>query len=123
VPRNRAIAQEPPNDDDQESPTMKYEARWNNTVIAASDRTVEVEGNQYFPEADVNTEFLRSSEHHTFCHWKGEASYYTVEVNGETNPNAAWYYPQPYDAAAQIRGHIAFWKGVTVAPASTEQAA
>lgn len=89
-------------------------AIWNNTVIAESNETVEVEGNQYFPAAAVKMEFLQESDRHTTCPWKGEASYYHVSVNGETNKNAAWYYAQPSDAAKAITGHIAFYKGVEV---------
>ena len=91
-------------------------ASWNGMVIAeAPDDAVEiVEGNVYFPPGAVRSEFLRASETHTICGWKGTASYYTVEVNGQRNPDAAWYYPEPKDAAKQIAGHVAFWKGVTV---------
>lgn len=89
-------------------------AIWKDTVIAESPDTIEVEGNQYFPERDVKKEFLKTSKHHTTCPWKGEAFYYHVTVNGEENNNAAWYYPQPTDAAKNIKNYIAFWKGVTV---------
>lgn len=89
-------------------------ATWQNTVIAQSDHCEVVEGNQYFPPQSVHREFLQPSEHTTVCPWKGAASYYHVEVNGQRNPNAAWYYPQPKDAAKQIKDHIAFWKGVQV---------
>jgi uncharacterized protein (DUF427 family) len=89
-------------------------ASWNGTVIAESDKTVEVEGNQYFPASSVKQDYLRPSNTHTTCPWKGLASYYSLEVNGKTNPDAAWYYPDPKDAAKEIKGHIAFWKGVTV---------
>lgn len=89
-------------------------ASWNGTIIAESDKTVEVEGNQYFPANAVKQDYLRPSNTHTSCPWKGMASYYTLEVNGKTNPDAAWYYPDPKDAAKEIKGHIAFWKGVTV---------
>ncbi len=89
-------------------------ASWNGTVIAESNQTVEVEGNQYFPESAVKRDYLRPSNTHTNCPWKGTASYYTLEVNGKTNPDAAWFYPEPKDAAKEIKGHIAFWKGVTV---------
>lgn len=99
-----------------------YQAEWNGTVLATSDRTVEVEGNQYFPVDAVNDAYLVPSEHHTECHWKGTASYYSVSVDGQTNQNAAWYYPEPSDAAKQIRGHIAFWKGVTVREVSDANA-
>lgn len=92
--------------------TMK--ATWNDTVIAESDDTVVVEGNHYFPSESVNTEFLQPSSTHTICPWKGVASYYDVVVNGETNSDAAWYYPEPKDAAAEIKNRIAFWRGVKV---------
>lgn len=89
-------------------------AIWNGTVIAESDRCQVVEGNQYFPPDAVNQDYLQSSQTHTNCPWKGQASYYTLQVNGQTNPDAAWYYPDPKDAAKQIKDHIAFWKGVKV---------
>ena len=89
-------------------------AIWNGAVIAESDRCVVVEGNPYFPADTVKREFLRDSSTHTICGWKGTASYYDVVVNGETNIDAAWYYPEPKPEAANIKGYIAFWKGVTV---------
>jgi uncharacterized protein (DUF427 family) len=89
-------------------------ASWKGVTIAESERTVIVEGNHYFPIEDVKKEFLRSSEHHTVCSWKGTASYYHVAVDGSVNENAAWYYPEPKEAARQITGRIAFWKGVEV---------
>jgi uncharacterized protein (DUF427 family) len=89
-------------------------AIWNGTVIAESDHCLVVEGNQYFPLDAVKREYLRDSATHTVCPWKGTASYYDVEVNGKTNKDAAWYYPQPKDAAQQITNHVAFWRGVTV---------
>ena len=89
-------------------------ATWNGAVIADSDRTVEVEGNQYFPPDAVRSEYLRASEKHTTCPWKGIASYYDVVVDGKVNADAAWYYPQPKDAAKQIANHVAFWRGVKV---------
>jgi uncharacterized protein (DUF427 family) len=90
------------------------QAIWNGTVLAESDDTVVVEGNHYFPPQSVNREYFVDSDTHTICPWKGEASYYTVQVDGQENPDAAWYYPQPKDAAAEIRDHVAFWKGVQV---------
>ena len=90
-------------------------ATWNGTVIADSDRCVVVEGNQYFPPADVKREYLRPSETHTVCSWKGTASYYDVVVGGETNRDAAWFYPEPKREAENIRDYIAFWHGVKVA--------
>lgn len=89
-------------------------AIWNNAVIAESDDTVVVEGNHYFPPESVNRELLRDSATQSVCPWKGTASYYTLEVNGESNPDAAWYYPETKDAAANIKGRVAFWKGVQV---------
>jgi uncharacterized protein (DUF427 family) len=89
-------------------------AIWENTVLAESDRTIEVEGNQYFPPDAIKKEFLQPSDQHTTCPWKGLASYYSVEVNGKRNPNAAWYYPEPKPAAKQIKDYVAFWKGVKV---------
>ena len=89
-------------------------ARWNNAVIAASDDTVVVEGNHYFPEASVDRAHLRPSATHTVCSWKGTASYYDVVVGDAINKDAAWYYPTPKEAARQIAGRIAFWKGVKV---------
>jgi uncharacterized protein (DUF427 family) len=89
-------------------------ATWNGTVLAESDRCVVVEGNQYFPPASVKREHLRPSATHTTCPWKGVASYYDVVVNGEVNRDAAWYYPDPKDAARNIAGHVAFWRGVKV---------
>jgi uncharacterized protein (DUF427 family) len=89
-------------------------ASWNGTVLAESDRTVIVEGNHYFPRDSVHEAFFRPSDTHTVCPWKGTASYHNVEVNGESNADAAWYYPDPKPAAAQIKNHVAFWKGVLV---------
>lgn len=89
-------------------------AVWNDTVIAESDDTVLVEGNHYFPPDAVRQDFLQASEHHTRCGWKGQASYYSLIVEGKTNTDAAWYYPDPLPAAENIRGRIAFWKGVSV---------
>jgi uncharacterized protein (DUF427 family) len=91
-------------------------ATWNNTVIAQSDNTLVVEGNHYFPPQSVNKELLKDSTTHTHCPWKGEASYYTIQVGGQENKDAAWYYPTPKDAAKQIKGYIAFWRGVKVEP-------
>ncbi len=90
-------------------------ATWNNTVIAESDDTILVEGNHYFPESSLNKAFTTFSNHKTSCAWKGQASYYTLLVNGETNPDAVWYYADPKPEAEMVRGRVAFWKGVTVA--------
>jgi uncharacterized protein (DUF427 family) len=89
-------------------------ATWNGAVLAESDRFEEVEGNVYFPPDTILREYFRESPTHTVCPWKGTASYYSVAVDGETNADAAWYYPEPKDAAANIRDHVAFWKGVRV---------
>lgn len=89
-------------------------ATWNGAVIAESDDTVVVEGNHYFPRASVREEYVRRSDTHTRCPWKGEASYLTLQVDGQSNPDAAWYYPQPSAAASQITDRVAFWRGVDV---------
>ncbi|MDB5707791.1 MAG: hypothetical protein JWN66_4907 [Sphingomonas bacterium] len=89
-------------------------ARWNGTVIAESDDTIVVEGNHYFPPDGVNMALFEASDSHTRCPWKGEASYKSIVVDGKRNPDAAWYYPEPLPAAAEIKGRFAFWKGVTV---------
>ena len=89
-------------------------AIWNDTVIATSDDTVVVEGNHYFPSDSVDQAVLRPSATTSVCPWKGTASYYSLEVDGKINADAAWFYPQPKDAAAQIADHVAFWKGVEV---------
>ena len=91
-------------------------AIWNNTVLAESDRCELVEGNHYFPPEAVKREYLKPSNTHTECPWKGTASYYHVEVGGQRNPDAAWYYPEPRAAARNIKDHVAFWKGVKVEP-------
>lgn len=91
-------------------------AIWNSTVLAESDRCELVEGNHYFPPEAVHRAFLRPSTKHTVCSWKGTASYYDVVVNDAINEDAAWYYPDPKDAARQIKDHVAFWRGVTVEP-------
>lgn len=89
-------------------------AIWNDTVIAESDDTVVVEGNHYFPAASVDQAVLRPSSTTTHCPWKGDASYYSLEVGGQTNADAAWFYPDPKPAASQISDRVAFWKGVEV---------
>ena len=91
-------------------------ARWNGAVIAqATDAQVQVvENNIYFPLSKVTLDYLRPSSHTSVCPWKGTASYYDLVVDGQVNANAAWYYPQPKDAAKQIAGHVAFWRGVSV---------
>lgn len=97
-----------------EAQAMK--AHWNGVVLAESDRGEVVEGNYYFPPDAVNREYLRESPSHTTCFWKGRASYHNVVVDGHVNADAAWYYPDPSDAAQAIRGYVAFWKGVRVEP-------
>ncbi len=89
-------------------------AVWNGTVIAESDRTRVVEGNHYFPPESVQRDHLRESATHTTCPWKGVASYYDVVVGSDVNRDAAWYYPETKEAANDIRGYIAFWRGVSV---------
>lgn len=89
-------------------------AVWNGTVIAESDNTEIVEGNHYFPPESVKMELLSTSETHTVCPWKGQASYYDVTAGGMMNKDAAWYYPEPKEAANKIKGYVAFWKGVQV---------
>jgi uncharacterized protein (DUF427 family) len=89
-------------------------ATWGGKVIAESSATKEVEGNQYFPPDSIKKEFLKPSSHTSECPWKGTAHYYTLEVNGMRNDNAAWYYPAPKSEASEIKDHVAFWKGVHV---------
>lgn len=89
-------------------------AIWNNAIVAESDDTVVVEGNHYFPPDSVDESLLVESNHTSYCPWKGTANYYSLVVNGETNPDAAWYYASPKDAASEIAGRIAFWRGVNV---------
>jgi uncharacterized protein (DUF427 family) len=93
---------------------QRYQATWNGEVIADSTDTVAVEGNQYFPVGDVRPDVLRPSETHTTCHWKGVASYYDVVIGDTVNKDAAWYYPDPSQAAERVRDRIAFWRGVQV---------
>ena len=89
-------------------------ASWNGAVIAESEDVEIVEGNVYFPPTAVSKDFLRESATHTVCGWKGTASYYDVVVGDDVNADAAWYYPEPKDAARQIAGYVAFWRGVEV---------
>jgi len=89
-------------------------AMWNGTVIAESSDTVEVEGNHYFPEDAIQRKYFRESGTQTNCAWKGTASYYNVEVDGKVNPDAAWYYLAPKAAAAEIKNHVAFWRGIEI---------
>lgn len=89
-------------------------AIWNGAVLAESGETVVVEGNHYFPPKSINRDYFQPSETHTVCPWKGTASYYDIKANGQVNRNAAWYYPAPSPAAKNIKGYIAFWRGVRV---------
>lgn len=89
-------------------------ALWNGTVIAESDKYELVEGNVYFPASAIKKEYFKESSTHTKCPWKGTASYFTIEVNGKQNADAAWFYPQTMPSAKHIEGYVAFWKGVTV---------
>ena len=91
-------------------------ALWNGQVIAESANTIVVENNHYFPPSSVHQAYLTASQTHSSCPWKGEASYHSLHVDGKTNADAAWYYPAPKDAAKQIAGYIAFWKGVSITP-------
>ncbi|HKK38268.1 MAG TPA: DUF427 domain-containing protein [Cryomorphaceae bacterium] len=93
---------------------MKVQATYNGQVIAESENTKQLEGNHYFPISDVKEEFLKNSDTQTTCPWKGKASYYSVEADGETANDAAWYYPEPKEAARAIKDHLAFWRGVEV---------
>lgn len=89
-------------------------AIWNGEIIAESDETVVVEGNHYFPPSSIRKEYFKETSTHTVCPWKGTASYYSVEVNGEENKDAAWYYPETSELAKNIKGYVAFWNGVKV---------
>ena len=89
-------------------------ATWNGIVLAESTDTIVVEGNHYFPPESINASLFQPSDNHSTCPWKGKASYYSISVDGEENRDAAWYYPEPSDAAKQIKGYVAFWKDVEV---------
>lgn len=89
-------------------------ALWNNKVIAESNDIIKVEGNSYFPIESVNKNYLKESQASSVCPWKGKAAYYSLEVDGKTNKDAAWYYPEPKEAAKEIKGRVAFWKGVEI---------
>ena len=93
---------------------MVVKAIWNNREIAASNDTVVVEGNHYFPREALDRQYFQSSDHHSGCPWKGQASYLHIQVDGMVNQDAAWYYADPKPGAAQIRGRVAFWKGVQI---------
>lgn len=89
-------------------------AIWNGAVIAESDDTIVVEGNNYFPPDSIDKQYFKESDKHTVCPWKGTASYYDIEVDGQLNKDAAWYYPSAKEKAKQIEGYVAFWRGVKV---------
>jgi uncharacterized protein (DUF427 family) len=89
-------------------------ALWNGQVLAESDNTVVVENNHYFPADSLNMDLFSKTDYKTTCPWKGVASYYSIHVDGQVNENAAWYYPEPKEAASEIKNHVAFWKGVNV---------
>ncbi len=89
-------------------------AMWKNVILAESDDTIEVEGNHYFPPHAINKQYLKESDYHTFCGWKGQASYYHIDVDGEVNKDAAWYYLDPKEAAKNIKNHVAFRRGIEV---------
>jgi len=89
-------------------------AIWKDTVIAESNETIVIDGNHYFPHYSIIKEYFRESSTHTTCSWKGEASYYDIVVNQKVNTDSAWYYPEPKDAAKQIKGYVAFWRSVKV---------
>ena len=91
-------------------------AVWNGTIVAESEETVVVEGNHYFPREAVRQGYLRNSDTHSSCPWKGQAEYFDVVIDGEVNADAAWYYDHPKEGASHIEGRVAFWKGVTVTP-------
>jgi len=91
-------------------------AIWNGATLAESDATVVVEGNHYFPPGSINKQYFEESRKQTTCPWKGQASYYSIVVNGNRNDDAAWYYPDVKSAAAEIKGYVAFWRGVEVKP-------
>lgn len=93
---------------------MMTTASWNGEVIAQSDSTIEIEGNQYFPPNSVNRSYLQPSDTQSRCPWKGLASYYDLVVNNKVNKDAAWYYPEPKEAAAEIKDYVAFWNGVEI---------
>jgi len=91
-------------------------AIWKDITLAESDKTIEVEGNHYFPPDSVKKEYFKESPTHSTCPWKGKSNYYSLDVNGNENKDAAWYYPEPKEAAKEIKNYVAFWKGVEVVP-------
>lgn len=97
-----------------ETKANRMKATWNGQIIAESNKTLNVEGNAYFPPESVKMNYLTPSETHTLCHWKGTTSYFDVVVEGQVNKDAAWYYPEPSDKAVPIKNYIAFWRGVKI---------
>lgn len=97
---------------------MTVRATWNGVVLAESDNTMVVEGNHYFPPESLNKQYFSKTRSHSLCPWKGLASYYTVTVDGVTNPNAAWYYPRPFPLARKLKNRVAFWGGVEITEGS-----
>ncbi len=91
-------------------------ATWNGEILAESDQTIMIEGNHYFPPDSIKKEYFQPNDSHTTCPWKGIASYYDLNVTGKVNTGAAWYYPEPKEAAKEIKNYVAFWKGITVTP-------
>ncbi|WP_299338888.1 DUF427 domain-containing protein [uncultured Psychroserpens sp.] len=89
-------------------------AIWNNQVLAESENTIVIENNHYFPPESINKAFFKTSDTHTTCAWKGEASYYTIDVDGKENKDAAWFYPEVSELAKSIKGYVAFWRGVEI---------
>ncbi len=89
-------------------------AYWNDEIIAESDKTIVIENNHYFPPESIKSQFFKKSKNHTHCPWKGDASYYSVEVNGKQDLDAAWFYPEPKKPAESIKDYVAFWKGVKI---------
>lgn len=94
--------------------TITKKAMWNGQTLAETNDFVLIEGNVYFPAESINKEYFKESNTSTHCPWKGDASYYSIEVDGKTNQDAAWYYPTPKDAAKEIKNRVAFWRGVEV---------
>ncbi|CAM6010504.1 unnamed protein product [Sphagnum balticum] len=99
---------------------MATKAVWNGAVIAATDTYETVEGNVYFPPSSVNMQYVKPSSTNTNCPWKGQASYYTLVVDGQENKDAAWYYPAPKPAASNIKDYVAFWRGVKIEKAAAQ---
>jgi uncharacterized protein (DUF427 family) len=90
------------------------QAKWQDVILAESNDTIVIEGNHYFPPDSLDRQYFLDSNTNTTCSWKGEASYYTIKVGDQVNPDAAWYYPDPKEAAAEIRDYVAFWNGIEI---------